>query len=88
MFKVGDKLVCIDIDNLVNIDKSLSLNYTEIYIVTKCDSIRVGSVELNSVEINCRDFLYDRNRFVLLSEQRRNKLKQLECSKQEIKFNV
>jgi len=81
MFKVGDKLVCIDIDNLVNIDKSLSLNYTEIYIVTKCDSIRVGSVELNSVEINCRDFLYDRNRFVLLSEQRRNKLKQLECSK-------
>jgi len=69
MFKVGDKIQCINNKNLNHLNKLNQLKYFCVYTVT--DSMIVG-IKIN--DLNC---IYSETRFLLLSEQRRNKLNKI-----------
>jgi len=70
MFKIGEKIVCIDNLELGNNNSLYYLNYSDVYTVTKSG--------LTCVAINNIDFLYLASRFISLKEQRNKKLKQLQ----------
>jgi len=69
MFKIGDKVICIDDSNLDHLNKSNMLNCCDIYVVTLCTKV--------GIKINNRNCIYGEKRFVLLKEQRKNKLNKL-----------
>jgi len=79
MFKVGDKVVCID-DNPTYgsnsyYDKTNFLKINNIYLIDKYSS------NLELIKIFEYNIWYDEKRFILLKEQRKQKLKELICLK-------
>ena len=81
MFKPGDRVICIDNSNI-------KLSLSKIYIVKNTNIILFdypGFTLENDNNENFRDrpIRYNFNRFLLLSEQRKQKLEKI-CSNQEI----
>ena len=88
MFKVGDKVVCIDVKKYNNNNYNVNLIKYNIYTINIDFSVfDRSSFGRSRVEIKecCNETFYS-ERFILLKEYRKQKLKQIElCSTQEIK---
>ena len=79
MFKVGDRVVCVDdtpiYDNNFNHNMTKFLKINNIYLIYKYSS------NLELIKIVEYHIWYDEKRFILLKEQRKQKLKELICLK-------
>jgi len=78
MFKVGDRVVCI------NSGKIFNLKYKYTYTIIEIINFHIGQQKRNGIEIkinNGTKNYYKLSRFISLKEQRKEKLKELICSK-------
>lgn len=73
MFKVGDKVVCIDISNLSNEFKNININ--EIYTIEYIDEL--DYMDSNYLSLKNIYFKYLSHRFKLLLEVRKEKIKNI-----------
>ena len=73
MFRVGDKVVCIDDIPLNNIKPILNIHKNKIYTVNSSDDYFTELFETHN--------FYSSKRFVLLSKIRKQKLNKLLCLK-------
>jgi len=78
MFKVGDRVVCI------NSGKIFNLKYKYTYTIIEIINFHIGQQKRNGIEIKINNGTKNYNklsRFISLKEQRKEKLKELICSK-------
>ena len=73
MFKVGDRVVCIDTRYLYCENDSYLLNYLGVYTVSGSGS----GISGDSIRIDDRKYVYSSERFISLKDQRRNKLNKI-----------
>ena len=79
MFKVGDKVVCVNINNID--DNANFLVKYNIYIITTIINNLVG---VKNIKIKNRIRIYSHNRFISLTKFRKIKIKKI-CSRLETK---
>jgi hypothetical protein len=78
MFKAGDKVVCISINNIIDKNGIIrhqvrKLKEHEIYTISNNDG---GSDDVELAELS--NIFYQQNRFILLSEYRKMKMEKIQ----------
>jgi len=78
MVKIGDRVVCVNPGKINSEHLKIKCSYLVLFVI----DFHASGLDGVKIRIdNDTKIFYKMKRFILLKEQRRDKLKQLECSK-------